>query len=334
MAAGIPSTCKLHEYYCHVLMKGITYDRMNWFIIIAEYTLGAVMTRKRSKGIYLLKKYTSIIIGAILMAAAVNLVFEPIGLVTGGVSGLGIVVKKLTDSLIKGGLPIWLFTVICNIPLFLAALKIKGFRFILSAALGTIIYILALYIIPVSDYIFDDILLASVIGGAISGAGMGMVFSAAASTGGTDLLASLIHKYKRHLSVPQILIVIDAVIIVAGALTFGIGKALYAIIAVFINAKVSDGLLEGLKFAKMAYIISDEYEKIAAAILTTLDRGVTGLNATGMYSNKERKMLFCVVSKKEIVQITEISKKIDPNSFVIVSDVREVMGEGFIEYKQ
>lgn len=292
------------------------------------------MTRYRSKKIHLLRKYTAVIVGAILMAASVNLVFEPIGLVTGGVSGLGIVIKRLTENIINGGLPIWLFTVMCNVPLFLAALKINGLKFVLDATLGTVIYILALYLIPVYDISYNDALLASVFGGAIGGAGMGMVFSAAASTGGTDMLASLIHKYKKHISVPQILMVIDAVIIIAGALTFGIGKALYAIIAVFINAKVSDGILEGLKFAKMAYIISDEYEKIAAAILTTLDRGVTGLNATGMYSNKDRKMLFCVVSKKEIVQIIEISKKIDPNSFVIVSDVREVMGEGFIEYKQ
>lgn len=292
------------------------------------------MSRKRNKTIYMIKKYITVVVGAILMAVAVNLVYEPIGLVTGGVSGLAIVIKRLTEDMIKGGLPIWLFTVLCNIPLFIAALKINGHKFILTAALGTVTYIISLYIIPVYDFRFDDILLASVFGGAISGAGMGMVFSAAASTGGTDMLATLIHKYKRHLSVPQILIVIDAAIIIAGALTFGIGKALYAIIAVFINAKVSDGILEGLKFAKMAYIISDEYERIASAILTTLDRGVTGLNATGMYSNKERKMLFCVVSKKEIVQITEISKKIDPNSFVIVSDVREVMGEGFIEYRQ
>jgi uncharacterized membrane-anchored protein YitT (DUF2179 family) len=115
---------------------------------------------------------------------------------------------------------------------------------------------------------------------------------------------------------------------------FGIGNALYAVIAVFVTTKVSDSILEGLKFAKMAYIISDDYSEIAHAIMHHMDRGVTGVNATGMYSNRDKKMLFCVVSKKEIVRIIEIAKRIDPNSFVIVSDVREVMGEGFIEYRQ
>jgi uncharacterized membrane-anchored protein YitT (DUF2179 family) len=276
----------------------------------------------------------TIVFGSILMALSVNLVFEPMGLVTGGVSGLGIVIKKLTEPFIKGGLPIWLFTVMCNVPLFLTAIKLKGFRFIISVLLGTITYIVALGLLPMNMIDFDDALLASICGGAISGVGMGLVFSAMASTGGTDLLATLVHDYKRHISVPQILIVIDSTIIAVGAIVFGLGNALYAIIAIYINAKVSDSILEGLKFAKMAFIISDKYASIAQSILTSLDRGVTGLNATGMYSNKDRKMLFCVVSKKEIVKIIDISKKIDPDSFVIVSDVREVQGEGFIEYRQ
>jgi uncharacterized membrane-anchored protein YitT (DUF2179 family) len=292
------------------------------------------VSKVRNKHIIFLRKYTTIIVGSILMALSVNLVFEPMGLVTGGVSGLGIVIKKLTEHIIDGGLPIWLFTVMCNVPLFLTAIKLKGFRFIISVLLGTLTYIAALGFLPINMTEFDDALLASICGGAISGVGMGLVFSAQASTGGTDLLATLVHDYKKHFSVPQILIVIDCIIIVIGAIVFGLGNALYAIIAIFINAKVSDGILEGLKFAKMAYIISDHYEAISKQILTSLDRGVTGINATGMYSNKDKKMLFCVVSKKEIVKIIEISKKIDPDSFVIVSDVREVQGEGFIEYRQ
>ena len=109
---------------------------------------------------------------------------------------------------------------------------------------------------------------------------------------------------------------------------------MYAIIAVYITSKVSDGILEGMKFAKLAYIISDRYEEIADHILNEMSRGVTGISATGMYSNKEKKMLFCAVSKKEMVELCDIVHKIDPAAFVIVSDAREVMGEGLIEYKQ
>jgi uncharacterized membrane-anchored protein YitT (DUF2179 family) len=288
----------------------------------------------RNKNILILRKYFTIFIGAILMGLSVNLIFEPMQLVTGGVSGLAIVVKSWTGWIMKGGIPVWLFTVACNIPLFLAATKVKGIKFLLSGIFGTAIYILSMMVIPIVDLELGDYLLASILGGALGGAGIGLVFSVQASTGGTDLAAYILQHRNRHMSVPQLMIYVDGAIIVIGALTFGLGHALYALIAVFIQTKVSDSILEGLKFAKMAYIISDNYSEIAAQILTHMDRGVTGVNATGMYSNKDKKMLFCVVSKKEIVKIIEISQKIDPKSFVIVSDVREVMGEGFIEYRQ
>lgn len=287
-----------------------------------------------NKNILILRKYLIIMVGSFLMGLAVNLVYEPMELVTGGVSGLAIVVKYLTRGIIDGGFPIWLFNLGCNVPLFLLSARVKGFKFLLSSLFGMLAFSLALMVIPVVDLGLEDYLLASILGGAISGVGIGLVFSVQASTGGTDLLATLLHIRNKHITVPQILIVIDGAVILMGALVFGLGNALYAIIAVFVTTKISDNFLEGLKFAKMAYIISDDYAEIAHAIMHHMDRGVTGINATGMYSNRDKKMLFCVVSKKEIVKIVEISQKIDPKSFVIVSDVREVMGEGFIEYRQ
>lgn len=293
-----------------------------------------IRNKGKNKKLFIVRRYLTILIGAVFMAISINLVYEPMGLVTGGVSGLAIVVKSLTETIMRGGFPIWLFTALINIPLFIVAIILKGKKFIVPALFGTICYILALRIIPIYQAQFDDFLLASIFGGVIGGIGIGLVFSSAASTGGTDLMATLLHDFKKHYTVPQILIVVDGVIILIGAMVFGVGNALYALIAVFITAKVSDGMLEGLKFAKLAYIISDQYDKIADAIMNSLDRGVTNINVTGMYSNNEKNMLFCVVSKKEIVKIIEISQKIDPKSFVIVSDVREVMGEGFIEYRQ
>lgn len=288
--------------------------------------------KTNNKKLKTLKRYVTIAVGSFLMALSINIVYEPLGLVTGGISGLAIIIKEITRTIWEGGFPVWLFTVLVNVPLFLMGIKVLGLKTMYNVFFGTIALIISLMIIPIYDFQFNDMLLSSVVGGAISGLGMGLVFSAYASTGGTDLLASIIHKYRRHISVPFILTFIDGAIVVLGALVFGLGNALYAIIAIYITTKVSDGLLEGLKFAKMAFIISDDYDRIAQEIMTTLDRGVTGLSSTGMYSNKDRKMLFCVVSKKEIVKITEIAKRIDKNSFVIVNDVREVMGEGFIEY--
>jgi len=286
----------------------------------------------RNKNLLILRRYMIIFLGALLMALSVNLIYEPMELVTGGVAGLAIVVKDWTDGLIDGGIPVWLFTVLCNIPMFLIALKIRGYKFLLSTLFGTCVYVLGMMIIPIVDFGIDDYLLGSIIGAVLGGAGIGLVFSVQGSTGGTDLVAYILQHKNRHMSIPQLLIFVDGAIIIIGALTFGLGNALYALIAVFLSSKVSDSILEGLKFAKMAYIISDYHQEIADAILKQLDRGVTGISATGMYSNKDKKMLFCVVSRKEIVKIIEIAQRIDSRAFVIISDVREVMGEGFIEY--
>ncbi|BCJ92874.1 membrane protein [Anaerocolumna cellulosilytica] len=278
--------------------------------------------------------YILIIVGTFLMAASINLVYEPLEMVTGGITGLAIVIKKVSSMWIEDGIPIWLSNILLNVPLFIAAILVRGKTFLKNTFFATISLSVALYLIPTVDIVYQDYLLASVFGGVIGGAGIGMVFIVHASTGGTDLLAMLIHKYKPYYTVPQILTVVDGVIVLAGVISFGLTKALYAIIAVYIAAKISDSIMEGLKFAKMAYIISDNYNEIAQHIMAELDRGVTGVSATGMYSNQDKKMLFCVVSKKEIVELTEIVAKVDPKAFIIVSDAREVMGEGFREYRQ
>lgn len=275
-----------------------------------------------------------IILGTFILAIGINLVYEPTGLVTGGVSGLAIVIKHLTKNMFNGGIPIWLTNAVLNIPLFIAAIIVKGKKFVGKTLFATVCLTIALYIVPSFDIIYNDLLLAAVFGGVISGVGIGLVFITLATTGGTDLLGMIIHTFVRHYTVPQLLMVIDGSIVIVGAATFGLNKALYAVIAVYITAKVTDSMLEGLKFAKLAYVISDHYDQIAHEIMHSLERGATGIHATGMYSNQDKKMLFCVVSKKEIVELNDIVSRIDPKAFVIVSDVREVLGEGFIEYKQ
>jgi uncharacterized membrane-anchored protein YitT (DUF2179 family) len=266
-------------------------------------------------------------IGTCLMAVAINSIYDPITMVTGGFTGIAIIVKAYSNT------PLWLTNVMLNIPVFLIGFKIKGFKFIARTLYSTIALSAWLYVLPVMDIMTDDYILTAIFGGVISGVGIGMVFLARSTTGGTDMVAAFIQHYFKHYSIAQILQVIDAAVVIAGAYIFGLNKALYAIISIFVISQVTDGIIEGLKFSKLAYIITDHHEEVAGAIMTTLDRGATGLKATGMYSSNEKKVLMCVVSKKEIVQVKEIVTKIDHSAFVIVSDVREVLGEGFIEYK-
>lgn len=278
--------------------------------------------------------YIMILVGTGMMAVAIQCIYDPISLVTGGFTGLAIIIKEVTGGLIDGGVPLWFTNIVLNVPVFLIAYKLKGKRFIGRTLVGTFLLSAWLYIIPSVDLSQGDYILAAVFGGCIAGAGMGLILLAKATTGGTDMVATLIQHYLQHYSIVQIMQILDGAIVLCGLYLFGIRAGLYAIVAIFITSKVSDALMEGLKFSKAAYIITDRYEQVADKIMHELDRGVTGLKAKGMYSGEDKCMLYCVVSQKEIVQVKEIVAEIDPTAFVIVSDAREVLGEGFQEYSR
>ena len=266
-------------------------------------------------------EYLMIIVGTGLMSLAINSVFDASGMVTGGFSGIAIIIKAWTKGLLNGGIPLWVTNCVLNIPL----------SFIKKAILGEISLSVWLAIQPVFHLAGDDLLLAALYGGVIQGVGIGLVFLGGGTTGGTDMMAAIIQKFLQHYSISQIMQIIDGAVVVVGMYVFGIHKALYAIIAVYLVTKVSDGLIEGLKFSKAVYIITEKPEEIAGMIMEDLDRGATGINVKGMYSGQDKLMLFVVVNKKEIVMLKEKVDEIDPQAFVIVTDAREVHGEGFIE---
>lgn len=286
--------------------------------------------KKRSR----LRDDILIVIGTLIMAVAINMIYDPMELVTGGVTGLGIIIKHLTGNLIEGGVPLWVTNLVFNIPIFIVSLKVFGYKYISKTLLATGTLTLFIAVVPVTPMFEADYVLSSLFGGIISGIGIGLVLLTMATTGGTDMLAMLVHHRRPYVSVPQLMLLIDGAIVLVGMIAFGITKALYAIIAVYVVTKVSDGMLDGLKFAKCAYIVSDRYNEIASEIMTVLDRGVTGLDGEGMYSHEGKKVLFCVVSRKEIVKVLEIVYKTDPFAFVTINDVREVWGEGYGEFGQ
>lgn len=276
--------------------------------------------------------YLFIILGSGMIAFGVQCLYDPNGMVTGGFTGLSIIIKEYTSGIINGGVPLWLTNILLNAPVFVLAYFIKGKRFIGKTLFATGMLSAWLYVIPSIDLAEGDLLLASVFGAVISGIGMGLILLARATTGGTDMVAVLIQHKLRHYSVVQLLLMIDGAVVIAGLYAFGLKAGLYAIVAIYITSKVSDALMEGMKYAKGAYIITERSDLVAKALMERLDRGVTGLYAKGMYSGMDKTMLYCVVSKKEIVELKDIVAEIDKHAFVIVSDVIEVLGEGFIEY--
>lgn len=278
------------------------------------------------------KQYIELIVGVCLMSIAYKSIYEQAGMVTGGFSGIGVIVKELTSGLFEDGIPLWVTNIMLNIPLFTVAYILIGKNFVKRTLLGAVLLTVFLAIIPDIKYIEEtDYLITAVFGGVLCGVGIGLVLLSGSATGGTDMLAVIIHKYIKRYSVVEIMQFIDGAIVLAGVAVFGLRVSLYAVIAVYITTIVSDNVIEGPKQARAAFVITDNYEIIADCIKVKMDRGVTLFEGKGMYSYQTKKMLMCVVSKKEISQLKQICSENDDKSFILISDVREVMGEGFVQ---
>ena len=273
--------------------------------------------------------YLLLTAGTFFMAVGINVIYEPLSMVTGGFSGIGILVKKLTQTARWSGIPVGMTTLLLNIPLFIWGYSQKGKVFVKKTVYAASCFSFFLLIIPTFDIVKQDYLMAALVGGLLNGTGIGLVFSQGASTGGSDLLSVLTAKILPGLSASERLILIDTLIVAAGVFIFGLEIGLYAVVAVFVTGKVSNAILDGLKFAKIAYIISDPPEEISEHILRELGRGLTGLEGQGMYSEKHKMVLMCVVSKKEAVLLKDIVKNADNEAFLILSEAKEVLGEGF-----
>lgn len=273
-----------------------------------------------------------IMIGAALLGFSLNIFFEPYHLVAGGITGLGIVLKELTGRWTGWELPLWMSNILLNVPLFIGAYVLQGRKFILRTGFATLMLSLALYLSKNWGYFGGDLLINTVYGGVMGGVGIGLVLSASATTGGTDLLASILHHFTRHISVTVYLFIVDAVIIVLSILVFGVNLALYAIIGIYLTSRVADWVVDGLHYSKALFIISDCSQEIAERLIKELDRGATGIGVTGKYTGQQREMLFVVMSVKETVTAKRIVKELDPGAFMMITDTKEVLGEGFTEH--
>lgn len=250
-------------------------------------------------------------------------------MVTGGLSGLAIAVKELTGSIFPGGFPVWLTNFVLNLPIFLWGYFIFGRRYLGYTLVANLLFTFFLFILPVVEIANQDFFLSALYGGVLTGVGLGFVFTTGYSTGGTDLLGSILHHYVENVSVATFLFIGDALIILSGAVIFGITQSAYAVFAVYLSSRIMDNMMSGLKEGKQVWIISEKYVDISREIMGRMDRGVTCLDAKGMYSGKEKHVLLCVTGKREIVHLVKIVRRIDSSAFVIIQNSREVMGEGF-----
>ena len=272
--------------------------------------------------------YVFIIAGTFFMAGSTNLFFTPANMVPGGFTGLSIILQYLTKK------PVWMWNILFNIPLILIATKVRGWKFTRRTLIATLLFSLWLMIIPEMDITNHNLFLVSVIGGGLMGLGLGLVFSGKATTGGTDTLAAIFQRIFPYLNTARIMPLLDVVVIVIATKVFGIEVSLYAIIAVLISGRISDGVISGQKNASLAFIISDRHDDISYAITNEMNRGATLLSGYGTYTKLPRNVLLCAVNKRQTAILRDIVSDIDPKAFMILTEANEVRGQGFLQYSK
>jgi len=269
-----------------------------------------------------IKNTIAIIFGSAIMGFGVNYFNIANHLAEGGVTGITILLKYIFN---------WdpgLTNLLINIPLLFLGWKVLGRNALLYTILGTISLSFFLSIFGNYRLPLEDSLLASLYAGVCLGIGLGLVFRFGGTTGGTDIIARILNKY-RGWSIGRTMFMSDVIVITISLFYLDLTGAMYTLVAVFIGARVIDFVQEGAYAAKAVMIISDYSEEIAAKIMTEMGRGATLLNARGGYTGSEKNVLYCVVSRNEIVRLKMLVHNVDPHAFIIVNDVHEVLGEGF-----
>ncbi len=271
--------------------------------------------------------YSLIIIGAFILAASFVLFITPYKIVPGGVYGISIVMHYLL------GTPVGMVALCFDIPLTLLGIKFLGPRFGMKTVVGfslTAIFTDTLtFFWGFEPLVKGDALLSSIFGGVLAGLGIGLIFKAKATSGGSDIVAMIIAKYTR-MPLGILMIYVDSTIVLVGLLVFRDWKIpLYSWIVIYITGKVIDVVLEGVSYDKSIFIISDKHEEIRDKILNNLDRGGTYIDGKGMYNMAEKRIIFTVVSRRELGILEEFIHEIDPKAFLTVTDATEILGEGF-----
>ena len=269
-----------------------------------------------------IRDYLGVIIGSAIVAISFNVFLLPNEVASGGVSGISTILKALFDW--KPAFVQWTF----NIPLFIAGLILLGRHFGIKTAVGTIFLPFVVFLTEAWEPWTLNPLLGALFGGILVGGGLGIVFRAQASTGGTDLAAQIITKFT-GMTLGTSVALIDGFIVLTAAFVFDIERGLYALIGLFVTTKTIDLVQVGFGRSKLVYIITNKQTEIRDAIYEEVDRGVTKLAATGGYTDTEKPLLMVVVHQTEFTRLKQLVKLIDPSAFVIVSDASEVLGEGF-----
>ncbi|MBQ8081522.1 MAG: YitT family protein [Clostridia bacterium] len=268
------------------------------------------------------RAWTEILLGCVIAAAAYPLFLTENNIAPGGLTGVAIILNYLTGS------PVGITSLALAIPLFLVGWRQIGMRFVLRSVVATGLFSVLIDLLPF-PCLTDDILLATLFGAVLLGIGLALILRGGATTGGTDMLAEMLHRRFPSIKVGAFLMLCYGCVVLAAWFTVSSRAALYALINIFICARVIDIVLAGWGNAKACFIISDHADRITKRIMDELERGVTLLESMGAYSGTRRQMILCVCGNREIVKEKQILREEDLRAFLFITDTHETLGEGF-----
>ena len=274
----------------------------------------------------ILKEALGMIIGCLLLSIGLNMFLSPHTIAPGGLSGLSVVLSKIT------GLSVSSIMLILGVPLVFFSIKILGKKNAIKTLIG--MFLLSFCISLTSSLsqvtVTDDVLLSAITGAILVGLGLGIIFSVDGSTGGTDLIALMINKAIPSIPLSKCLVCIDGLVVISsGIVNKNLETGLYSAISLYVIVKMIDFIVAGFDYSKSFMIITNEEEALISAIVNDIKRGITILEGKGGYTDTTKSVLLVVVSKKQEVHLKKLIKRVDKNAFIIVSDVHEVFGEGF-----
>jgi uncharacterized membrane-anchored protein YitT (DUF2179 family) len=283
----------------------------------------------RQREFALVGDYAFIVVGALLQAISVIVFMAPAKLASGGVSGLAVIANSLAPAL-----PIGLIVLVLNVPLLALGVRfLGGLRFFVRTVVTVVLYSAMMVALQAMDVqsVTHDIVLNTLFGSVIGGVGMGLVFRAKGTTGGTDVLVQLLSRW-RSLPLSQGYLVTDALVMVLAGVVFGWEKALYALVSLYVTGLAAEAISEGVGITRAVTVITREPDNVAQAVMAHMGRGVTRWSATGAYTGEERPILYIVVGRAEVASLKSIIADADPHAFVVIGQVQEVYGEGFKQF--
>ena len=280
---------------------------------------------RKTKVSDILKNNGMWIIGCILYSIGVNSFAVPNSIAQSGVTGVAVILNHLFS------VPVGTVNLLLNIPLLILMWIFLGKKLVARTLWVTVLLSAALDLIAMFIPVYTgDKILASLFCGLLQGSGLGLIMITGATSGGTDIVARLVHKFFPHITIGRVVMLADAVIIAAGMLVFGsIETGLYAIIVIFVSTKVIDSMIYGTGNGKMLMVVTDKADEVSKAIISSSRRGVSIIPAVGAYTGESKNVLICVARKHEISGIIKIIKSIADKTFIIVSEANEILGEGF-----